>query len=196
VVEFDPEWEYYNPDPEVNEIVYSRKVNDFGVVFTRDKSKKANHGFRFGNGNPNYCSFRMGREKKGYRTIQLEDKNCPKCSRLFTPSRRSQVACSKRCGCGAPKVLPSTVSCKECCKEFRPIWSGNIYCSMSCAGKGIAKRNPHHIPSNFADMYNSGMPMKLMVSEFGVTKCTIKRWRSKLELQSRKSGNHSRKRRQ
>lgn len=192
VVEFDPAWEYFVADPEIEELVYRRRasgldaIDDARIVF-----KGGNGGFRFGKGNPNRCNFKFGREKRRHQVEEPQPKKCPKCNCYFIPSRKSMVFCSKKCGCGADKVLPLVLKCKVCGDDFKPYWSGHCCCSRQCGGS-LGAKGAKDIPDGFAEAYASDESTSSMMSRFGVTKVQIQRWRRKLGIPARPSGNHSR----
>lgn len=198
--EFDPSWEYFVPDPEIESLVYKLECASIHSVLDvmtdeRRSSRTSVAGFRFGSGNPNHApSFRLGRAKRGRVYEPIPDRQCPKCRATFTPSRRAQVHCSKRCGCGTGRVLTQRL-CGECRREFQPDEDRRLFCSRDCAHRATCRGNVRGIPDGFAEMYAAGAPMADMRAKFGVTTCTLKRWRRKLGLAARPTGNHSRGRR-
>lgn len=208
-VEFDPAWEYFVADPEIEEVVYARRAFGFSLINSDlRKPDHGNMGFRFGNGNPNRCVFRLARPKRERYREEPAPRQCPKCGIMFV-SRRCTVHCSKKCGCGAPKggwgnqytTRVGSISkkrvyrasqCAECGSEFRPRDAQHTYCSVRCASKVRGRRD---VPVGFAEMYLSGVRMSVIAAHYGVLTRQLKRWRTKLGLPARPSGNHSKVRR-
>lgn len=118
---FNPEWEYYQADPEIDEIVHgirtrsvlrvydSRVTGGFSQVKTPD-------GYRSRLGPE-----RMTRQPGPRPTRQV--KRCAKCNKLFLPDRPEQTYCSVKCrgrlGGTVARVL-ATKRCAWCPNTFVP----------------------------------------------------------------------------
>lgn len=195
--ELDPVWEYFTPDPEVEEVVYARRACGLDVLYDPEVSYRgANPGFRVGRGNPNHGAYlRLARPRPVRDREGISPRPCPSCGRVFTPMRRARVCCSKRCArlvywdgrCGADG-RPVRVACGECGVEFAPLWPGHRLCSRACASAAGARVSRKEVPDGFAEMYARGVPMKDLEAWFGVRKCQLKRWRRKLGLPARPTG--------
>lgn len=189
----DPAWEYYAPDPEVEEAVYGRRARGLDVLYDPESVYgSANWGFRLGQGNPNSgACFRLRRERRP-RPADPEPKRCPKCARLFVPARKCRVFCSRACRGGAPKRLPPSAKCKACAVSFTPRWEGHEFCSRACASRATAPARRTDPPADFAGAYASGASMREMSRMFGVQKCQLQRWRRRLGLPARPTGRPAR----
>lgn len=96
-VEFDPAWEYFQPDPEF------ATGESGGGGFSRlpwAREETDSIGFRFGRGNPNFCSFRFGPARGSEwdpPAPAISLKRCVECNRLFKPTRPTKRFCATAC---------------------------------------------------------------------------------------------------
>jgi hypothetical protein len=66
-----------------------------------------------------------------------EKRQCPRCSKLFTPKKR-QIYCSPECR--RPRVKFRLRTCPQCKVKFRPKRKDARYCSNRCRSRaGLAK---------------------------------------------------------
>lgn len=134
----NPEWEFWEPDAEIAEIMAVRVLAGFaGLASYRD----VNHGFRFGCGNPNFCRFRLAPPKPEPDCKPLESRVCKGCGYSFMPNRRSRRYCSNRCYIrpGRARELLDC-PCEACGVAFRPLCRSHRYCSRVCSNVGFRKR--------------------------------------------------------
>ncbi len=162
--EFDPAWEYHEPDPEIAELFAASaagaSVMD-RLVVGRDFDHRANHALRFGRGNPDYFKGRFARAKPDRREQRAKPKpkrqpkpavyrrRCPACRDFFTaPADRK--FCSPLClargpwraAPGAPRVIPDR-ECAGCRRTFRPDRDSRKHCSDACYKRpGAARTRP------------------------------------------------------
>lgn len=201
-IEFDPAWEYWEPDPE---IAYAMSVpitnRDLVSEFYADVRRDGfTCGMRFGRGNPDYCQTHLApdRTKIRERSRWTENKYCVQCKQSFTPKYRKQIYCRKKCSIlgiprdGSIRKLPDMV-CKQCKKVFRPVTAIRKFCSKACvhACNGVPTNGnrPSDIdPDKFAKMFLSDASIAEMAKVFNVSTVTVKKWRRRLKLPARKNG--------
>lgn len=188
-VEFDPEWEYYTSDPEVQELIDESgrglKVYDNVRSYRNDWSS----GFGFGK-HPHQKTY-LGKERPTRQTTLPNFRICKGCQFAFVPVKMSQVHCSMLCYSppGRKKQLPPVRLCCKCSSFFKPLWSKHNYCSKRCGGSvGKPQRPPQHVLDQFAADYTSGKPVKDICARFGISIKTSKRWRSWAGLSPREAG--------
>lgn len=198
---FDPLWEYYVPDPEVEELFkMTGAIKGFEGIRQQEKRVEV-LGFQFGNGNPNYTLTRLGRPKRE-REDTLESKKCPTCGNWFSPIRSSQVHCEEKCYIhkGRKKELED-VKCEVCMVVFRPSHWRQRYCSRDCGRKGYSytHRGVVHDEEKlkeFRRMWENGESYVVMCARLQVSKPTLQRWKRQFGLKARPSWNHSKGRRE
>lgn len=140
--QFDPEWEYFQADPEIEELVYSRP----GRMFTRlpvDKDEKTGRmvlrGIRVGH-DPNWDHT----WQEPYPQViakSLPPVTCPTCRYTFNPTTPGRKFCSRRCSNQDYRVPPekrpkktlTPKACSRCGILFQPETSRRRYCSRRCA---------------------------------------------------------------
>jgi hypothetical protein len=197
--EFDPEWEYFEPDPEIAEVLVSHsRVSLAEMVFggVRPGEDQGASGFRFGVGNPDAPRGKVApltsRDvEQVYKAIQRDHIHyhvrCEGCGGYFLPDKNSRKYCSNECyiRLGAARILED-IPCTTCGKVFRPRESGRKYCSVPCSqarpGKGPT---PKVDDLQFKQMYLSGTPMLEIANAFGVQLAQCKRVRRRLGLRPR-----------
>lgn len=113
--EFDPAWEYFTPDPEIED-----ESPEVSLDFYRD-------GLRFGCGNPDTerCYTPGGGKSP-------EETACEGCGKVFLKSRLNARRCSKKCG--GRDEIPESRICR-CGKPFRPQRKTSFFCSVICTGR-------------------------------------------------------------
>lgn len=115
--EFDPAWEYWTPDPEINEILTESSEKDtLSSLLRINYSKHDNQNIGFRIGHPNSGKFTYGYEK-GQRFSKV----------IIDRSRMPYKRVKKRSISFAPRF------CKGCSKTFIPNWERySTYCSPEC----------------------------------------------------------------
>lgn len=181
-IHIDPNWEYYTPNPELEELlhydsdpldqIYGGKENkcDVSFIFAVDSRK----------------------------TPARIEKKCPDCKKLFFSQREDKKYCSKECwnrnrrGRGGRKrVLPESIPCKVCGTSFRPRQSSHRCCSKVCGSRqGGRGRSPSPSPQRlalFKKMYETGHSMKTIQRVLNIKSTrTIMLWRRRLSIPSRR----------
>lgn len=139
----DPEWEYWEPDEEIAEILAESGAcrHPFDLLSDNRLYKTGYLGLRYGNGNPDTCNFRLAPERVNQREL-VGKKECKKCGEVFYPDRFSRMYCSNECypRPGKARVLADK-SCAFCGETFRPKEASRRYCSLACVGKSQRKGN-------------------------------------------------------
>lgn len=134
--EFDPLWEYWQPDPEIAEVMGACVPDGFdGIVeFTDDCSGRSYvRGIRFGMGNPDFCRFRLAPAKPEREQTPRETRVCGYCGEAFRPRCGGSEFCSRGCYGDARRLNPKL--CPTCGDEFQPQHSSGVYCSRKCSPK-------------------------------------------------------------
>lgn len=219
--ELDPRWEYYIPDPEIEEVIAERlaprKYDALDANEEETRYHKTNVGFRFGKGNPNFTKFRFGKPKPERRERPV--KQCATCGELF----RSNA--SKYCSttCRGLSVRNPEVPCARCGKVFlRKHWyqqycsrkcihppgrSGTLvcarcgktfkyrtrgkFCSAGCAGTRDKKGWNEFENSRLLKLFNAGLPMAELEKECDRVARVLQRHLRKLGADRRPAGNHN-----
>jgi hypothetical protein len=143
--QFDPSWEYFVGDPEIEEILqesahYLRSIDQF-IDYRHNEGKTLLEGIRIGKGNPNHLPrFKFGKEKKERAYIKnvIVYSICLKCGISFQRKRNTKgLYCSRSCNPGADKIIPSLRKCRrsECRKRFHPARMEHYFCSRLCSSK-------------------------------------------------------------
>lgn len=166
--EFPPQWEYYVPDPEIEEAIYSLDGKSVRVdVIDRivaygetDNGARYLDGFRCCPGqllNTSPFSFRKYRPSSERSTVEQRQCANRDCGKLFYPRVREHVRqryCSRQCSphIGRKRLLPSFRKCEypECGREFRPMWSGHKYCTKVCSNRQTSKERSRPVVSRKA----------------------------------------------
>lgn len=135
----DPDWEYFEPDLEVAELLaLSGATARFDGVGDDRLSKAQILGIRFGKGNPDHCRFRLAPERLVVRERDCRDarKTCLTCSFVFESDRASRSYCSRLCvpHLGKARVLRD-VLCQHCSQSFRPREFGQKFCTRRCSAE-------------------------------------------------------------
>lgn len=143
-----PSWEYWEPNPDIKEILNCPCVNDrletIHEICSAKERNQVNIGFRFGNGNPNKVLLHQAKERSTQKSDSLcYHKLCPTCGRLFLPERSRQRCCGIECipRLGKPRNL-SDIKCQTCPRVFRPKNATTKFCSKVCFNASIQFQNP------------------------------------------------------
>lgn len=146
--EFNPAWEYWEPEPEIAEAMAAERVRGFdglGLELEDGRSPYApyrkgasNVGFRFDRGNPDAvlfdpepAPFRIGPSRTKPTTRRVR---CHRCGRGFDGDRHRYIFCRDCLPSRGRCPIPSTVCC-ECGDEFRPRERQYFrFCSPKCGG--------------------------------------------------------------
>lgn len=149
--QFDPNWEYYTADPEIEELI--QQSNDIRMDNAdrlpntfEDRRTHYLTGYRvFPIDMLKWDGTYFGRYRINKRhTNPLEQRVCQneKCRKLFYPRVRESVVqryCSIKCSPhrGSKKVLPLERVCalSSCGKIFAPLYSTHECCSMLCCNR-------------------------------------------------------------
>jgi transposase-like protein len=133
-VEFDPAWEYWEPDPEVSEAMGGGRAAGLDGL-PRGECPRTGRptldGFRVGRGDPDRPPHLRLAPPRCERPDRLPLRRCKGCPRLFTPDHAGRVYCCRECRGDAVR-LPAR-PCRRCGREFRPCNRTRRYCSASCS---------------------------------------------------------------
>lgn len=186
--EFDPAWEFYEPDPYVAWVfATSGGVSGMDGVVDGRMYREESLGLRFGKGNPDATMpGRLGRPKPGVESRLLERKTCPKCGYSFPPSRSTQVYCTDECSNLSQVKLCGVRKCRSCGADYKPKRQRQVVCSNSCASK--SRHNKLGRLDEFKTMYAGGSKVADIASDMGVSVTTAKEWRRLLNLGPRGPG--------
>ncbi len=196
-LQIDPEWEYWTPDPEIEELFQDSGrlgTRVFGMMdFPRKKDFVA--GIRFGKGNPDGFWGHLALPKWTSRDFREEipERKCKGCQKWFTPNRSSRVYCSLKCTHrfrGRPRELED-VECGHCNRVFRPRDSTQKFCSVRCwsveASKKAADIRTKKFDENkFRLMWLGGVRVIDIQKAFDSSKKWVQTTRKKMGLPKRK----------
>lgn len=148
--QFDPSWEYYEPDQEVEEGLGLSGFRDTSFALYDDCFDRRHQrcgsptGFhqtffnpRYG-GDPNRYSSHVGRERKSRGGSLDYHVKCMGCGDNFLPDRVGRRHCSSACykRPGREKEFRTdTVTCRSCGVEFTLNRKGQSCCTPWCGGK-------------------------------------------------------------
>jgi hypothetical protein len=194
--EFDPAWEYWIPNPEIEEVMecqvdrpkdllgalvlVSAEVEE-GCRVTYSPSSGVNLGYRIGRGNPDSYIIEAEPPPPVIADYQQPKKvrryECQHCGKPFEGNRNRDVYCQKCVPTsGAPRIQP--VICKHCKIEFKPkLRRFSTYCSRQCAGKA-QRFKPHETGCPYCGKEVTGPPSKNGNSKVYCSRYCSRRFRS------------------
>jgi hypothetical protein len=173
-------WEYFTPDPEVEEaLVYvmgrlrRQRVRRglLAAVLPAD-------GFRLGaGGRPDDYQAARERSPPGLTA------ECVGCGRDYVVRWDQQRYCSRGC-LSRSRRLPH-IGCATCGRRFKPVLSRSKYCSRACTPSrgGLPAMLDRE---EFSRVYRAGLSLRLMATRFGVGEPAVCYWRDKFGLPRRK----------
>lgn len=121
----DPAWEYWVPDPEIEEVMGGRSEVDL----LGDHHVPAINGYQIARRHPNLVHTHLAPEKPTRPPARKRrpPQTCPRCGETFYPPTRGQVYCSRACF-----VTPAR-PCETCKTVFTPKASNRgRFCSRKC----------------------------------------------------------------
>jgi len=145
--QFDPAWEYWQPDPDIAEAMGCERLGTFADLGLEEEEqrgvwhKRENVGFRFGRGNPDwfFVKFAPAKRERVYETKPKPRYECQQCGAGFDGSRGRRVYC-RECVPDRGKPLIGARTCRGCSAEFYPIQRRYAkFCSPRCGGASVAK---------------------------------------------------------
>lgn len=185
-MQFDPQWEYYCPDAEIQEVLQSSFRLEDG--YFRENAKRM--GLRCGRGNPDRClPIRLKRVMEPPPSSRLMILPCCICGHLFRPKRRGQRVCSHRClgrtSSFSERVRKGSFFCSYCKNKFIPKRAGrDTYCSRQCSRLARPAEPLHHAEyQQFKVFLVEGWDLKALQEKLGVSLPTLRRWRRNLRVQ-------------
>lgn len=167
----DPAWEYFTPDPEIDEIVHgpSRACSGFERMTEYEDNaatgRREAAGVRFGRGNPNGGFFKLGPEKRDRKTVSFAGKKCPGCDMLFFPVSRWQVYCNRECYANRPRA-----------RKFRPRSDGSRLREHCHKWKIIRRWRRRPKLRRLRELWAAGAPVAAISIELNVSPATVVRW--------------------
>lgn len=204
----DPRWEYWTPNPEVEEVLRwaarSKSSDVFKVLgleyedrqMTDQRGKPS--GFRIGWGHPDrHPPFKLGPAKRVRESKLPVNKVCQGCGRLFNPDRASRKCCSAACVAHAGRARELLDrNCQLCGATFSPREATQVMCSILCASRrATAVRQTASLDRHaetLTRMWRAGERVVEIATVLGVTVGWVKKMRRRLGLDARPSGNRSR----
>lgn len=188
----DERWEYHEPDPEVAELFAMTGACDARarIVDARVEDREGNVGFRFGRGDPNRVpALKLARTSLSARyreatVVRRQNVTCAECGDEFAPDRDGRRRCAGCRRLGRLRVLEDR-PCPTCGVPFRPPQSRSKYCSRTCTPP---TRRRVKVPSGFVAAWTFGVTGAEIARAFGVSRSTVRKWRSVSGLPSRRGG--------
>lgn len=186
-MQFDPQWEYYCPDAEIQEVLQSSFRLEDG--YFRENAKRM--GLRCGRGNPDHRMPRkLQRVVERYHPPGLTIIPCRICGHLFRPKRKGQSVCSHRClgrsraTSFSERVRKGSFFCSYCKNKFIPKRAGrDTYCSRQCSRLARPAEPLHHAEyQQFKVFLLEGWDLKALQEKLGVSLPTLRRWRRSLRV--------------
>jgi hypothetical protein len=142
MIEFDPSWEYFTPDPEIAELFAEQQVEGLEAICDWRLTKVDSLGLRFGKGNPdsgNPFHLKKAKYVVERKTIQVRD--CVLCGEPFLPNRDSRTYCGIKCSLKAlverNRREPVVLVCawNGCRREFIQNSHEQRFCTLFCANE-------------------------------------------------------------
>lgn len=168
----DPAWEYFVPDPEIDEIVHgaSRGASPLDRVVEFEEgvgTKSRPSGLRFGHGNPDGGFFKLAParserlSKSGRSGIR-----CLRCSMLFFPERDAQKYCSADCWSPLAGSLLTTEERADRRRKAR---------RATVAARWRRRKARRRLP----ELWRAGLTVAQIAAELSVNAATVLRWRER-----------------
>lgn len=189
----DESWEYWEPDPEIAEVMEFQEDIFKGIDFTR--RREFSLGLRFGKGSPDRFWGRLAPMKWKPRDLlePIQDRICKGCGNWFSPDRKERKFCRRECAFkfrGSIRILKDS-TCQTCKNTFRPYWSTQRFCSLKCGSvvgnRAAVMANTKKFDANrFRIMWLSGVKIDKIREEFKASKKWVTTTRQKLGLPKRK----------
>lgn len=127
--ELDPAWEYWTPDPEIDEVMRYTNVDIIATIIEFNGGK-IRDGIRFGKGNPNRPYGKIAREKI---SILESTERCTVCGDFFYRTANHQKYCSRQCKRESWYGRSySARTCEACNKYYMPKYYKQRFCSTLC----------------------------------------------------------------
>lgn len=147
--QFDPAWEYWQPDPDIIEAMDCERLGAFADLGLEDEfgvrgrwqRGRDNYGFRFGRGNPNLIFIKFAPAKRGraHESKPAPRYECQQCGGGFDGSWGRRVYC-RECVPDRGKPLIGARTCRGCSVEFYPTERRHSrYCSPQCVGASMKR---------------------------------------------------------
>lgn len=204
-IDIDEAWEYFTPDPEIDDIVHGKKAHYLIEEVTDWRLHKYKlSGIRLGKGNPDFYHTHLARDpdKYKYKTLResLDPRPCKGCGEMFLPDRQGRKHCSSQCykRKGRERELPESAQCVVCKGFYRPKFSTQKCCSPLCGnklGSKIRQGSTKVDVDKFKELWEAGTLQTEIMEQLGIIRCTVQRLVKRLGLKPRPVGNHSRKQR-
>jgi hypothetical protein len=152
--EFDPAWEYFAGDPEVEEFLAERagRVPNHAKLID---PRYAGHGdgLRYDAGQCGFLVHRPGSAPKTFlgreRPVREYESACRRlaCAWCGVPfvehrpltGRYCSVACAAARRAASRRVRPRSLACGQCGESFEPVKVGQTLCSLKCFGAKIRR---------------------------------------------------------
>lgn len=131
--DIDPAWEYWTPDPEIEELLGPPGWDPVGSILDhrmRDNAGRVT-GFRFGRRPDGKTRVARGTDRVGG-SREFPPVTCP-CGYVFRPVTPKNRFCSRACVV-YPTRLPVR-DCLGCGSSYRPKYGRQVYCSRPCVPK-------------------------------------------------------------
>lgn len=185
MVEFDPDWEYYQADLDVLAGVYGDSYNIANILFgSTGRGDLERIGMWVG-AKPGWRRLQLAYVKEEYVDDELcYHRACKKCGAMFLPKDRQHWHCSRACkpSPGRPRSL-APVFCAYCRSQFPPVRAGQLYCTTACrqAHTGVVgPRSKTLTPEKREELtrlYTAGEKLKVIAQALGVIVPTVQKWR-------------------
>jgi hypothetical protein len=145
VKEFDPAWEYYEPDPEIAACVYGRPAARDVRSLTGQRDAGGGTGLSVVS-RPDGVRSYLGPERPAAREARRFDlRTCRQCGHVYRPAWEGQRFCGLNCArkakvTGRRKVPIAPRACERCRALFTPTAPSKAavqrFCSRACARRG------------------------------------------------------------
>lgn len=153
--QFNPEWEYWVPDEEIQEIAFNHRLDGFDGLSLNPESfsdKQILTGIRFGKGNPDNCRFKLGKEKRTREYNDLPIVKCV-CGELFKCRKRDSKYCSIHC-----RLMYNQfdAQCSNCYSSFRKNSPNRciVWCSDECRREILSRTSIKCMRGNCKKRFN------------------------------------------
>lgn len=176
----DESWEYWEPDPEIAEVMGSGRSVGFGGLPRGKCERTGRHcldGYRVGKGDPDrWHQTRLGKPP-AERPGRLPLTRCRHCTGYFTPRKPTSVYCSKGCRKQDQfELVPRP--CETCGEVFKPLANRQRYCDQECSGVAISAMKTGRSVSldwdRVCELYAGGATLADIARTLGANRASVR----------------------
>lgn len=191
-VDFDPDWEYYQPDPEIEEIIEGNKR---GIVDETDCNEEGFPFILWNHFSAKWSDIELEAFAYAYAggmsLKELGYRSGNSASTVYNLLRRAGVRL-RRGGRLSKSRLILRCKYRKCGKKFPTTNPKSVFCCITCCNRHTGqKRRKSARKRLFVRLWNSGTLVNQIETQMGLSRITISKWRKELNLPSRRKSHAS-----